>query len=211
MNIAIPPSPVAATHPEFAAHCHDYALRLSATMAAFDWQPVSRLAEDLADCRFSRRQVFICGNGGSLGNAIHLANDFLYGVGKRPGLGLRVTALGANPAVLTCLANDEGYERIFELQLAELAEPGDVLIILSGSGNSPNIVRALEKAREMGVKSYAIVGFDGGKASKIAEVVIHSPLNDMQISEDMQLIIGHVLMQWLWMNREALGRRTGGA
>src|SRR5213079_3704559 len=97
----------------------------------------------------SNRQVFLCGNGGSAGNAIHLANDFLYGISKRPGSGLRVNALASNPAVITCLANDEGYDRIFSLQLAVQAQAGDVLVALSGSGNSQNILLALEQAKAM--------------------------------------------------------------
>ena len=96
------------------------------------------------------RQVFFCGNGGSAGNAIHLANDFLYGIAKRTGAGLKVPALSANPAVVTCLANDVGYDHIFSEQLAVLAETGDLLIVLSGSGNSPNILRVLEQASSYG-------------------------------------------------------------
>ncbi|MBI1252514.1 MAG: SIS domain-containing protein [Alphaproteobacteria bacterium] len=187
-----------------AAHISAYVERLSATMKTFDWSPVTTLAHDLADATQSRRQVFLCGNGGSAGNAVHLANDFLYGVAKRPGSALRVIALPANPAVLTCLANDEGYDRIFEIQLRELANKGDVLIVFSGSGNSPNILRALDAAREMGLRSYAVLGYAGGKAKALADVPIHFPIDDMQISEDVQLIIGHMLMQWLWANREAL-------
>jgi D-sedoheptulose 7-phosphate isomerase len=186
------------------AHIHDYVDRMSAIMKAFDWSPVVKLAHDLGDATQSRRQVFLCGNGGSAGNAVHLANDFLYGVAKKPGSALRVIALPANPAVLTCLANDEGYDRIFEIQLRELANRGDVLIVFSGSGNSPNIVKVLEAAREMGVRSYAVLGFTGGKCKDLADVPIHFAVDDMQISEDMQLVIGHMLMQWLWVNREAL-------
>jgi len=182
----------------------DYADRLARVMDAFDWAPVEELAYELADCSVSRRQVFLAGNGGSAGNCVHLANDFLYGIAKFPGRALRVTALTANAAVLTCLANDEGYERIFDIQLAELAQPDDVLIVMSGSGNSPNILKALEKAREMGVRSYAILGYDGGKAKALADVVIHTPIDDMQISEDMQVIIGHMMMQWLCENRDVM-------
>src|SRR6266850_2465442 len=133
--------------PELAA---DYARRLASALSAHDWADVGRLAEDLRDCRDSGRQVFLCGNGGSAGNAIHLANDFLYGISRQKGSALRVTALPANSSVLTCLANDEGYDQIFSLQLAVLANRGDVLIALSGSGNSPNIVKVLEQARQMG-------------------------------------------------------------
>ncbi len=180
-----------------------YASRLQDVLRAADWAPVERLGAELLDCWKSRRQVFICGNGGSAGNAIHLANDFLYGISKVAGSGLRVTALAANPAVLTCLANDEGYDTIFSTQLAVLGNKGDVLLAFSGSGNSPNIIKAIEKAKDMGVKSYAILGYGGGKAKALADEPIHFAVDDMQISEDMQLVVGHMLMQWLYANRPA--------
>lgn len=182
-------------------HFQDYSRRLGALLADFDWSPVGELADDLLECCKNGNQVFIAGNGGSAGNAIHLANDFLYGVSKTAGKGLRVTALPANAAVLTCLANDEGYDQIFSLQLGILANPGDVLIVFSGSGNSPNILAALNEAKSMGVKSYAVLGYSGGKAKDLADVPIHFAIDDMQISEDTQLIIGHMLMQWLYANR----------
>jgi D-sedoheptulose 7-phosphate isomerase len=130
-----------------------------------------------------------------------LANDFLYGIAKKTGGGLKVQALSANSAVMTCLANDVGYESIFSEQLAVQAQAGDLLIALSGSGNSPNIVRVIEQAKAMDVKSYAILGFTGGKCKELADVPIHFPVNDMQIAEDMQLIVGHMMMQWLYSNR----------
>lgn len=179
----------------------EYSDRLRAVLAATDWSGVAQLGEELLDCWKTRRQVFLCGNGGSAGNAIHLANDFLYGISKQKGSALRVTALPANSSVLTCLANDEGYEQIFSLQLAVLANRGDVLIALSGSGNSPNIVKVIEQAREMGVKTYAILGYTGGKAKELADVPLHFPVDDMQISEDLQLIAGHMVMQWLYKNK----------
>ena len=105
----------------------DYSSRLSAALQGFDWTPVERLAYDLRDCWQSGRQVFLCGNGGSGGNANHLANDLLYALSKTKGSGLRVHSLSANPSTLTCLANDEGYDQVFSLQLAVLARAGDVL------------------------------------------------------------------------------------
>jgi D-sedoheptulose 7-phosphate isomerase len=186
------------------AHFSDYVARMSALMKAFDWRQVAPLAHDFADAIRERRQVFLCGNGGSAGNANHLANDFIYGVAKDPGRALRVLSLAANPAVLTCLGNDEGYDRIFEIQLRELANRGDILIVFSGSGNSPNIVRVLEAAKELGVRSYAVLGYSGGKCKTLADHPIHFAIDDMQISEDMQGVIGHMLMQWLWENRTAI-------
>ena len=182
----------------------DYSARLSATLEDFDWAPVERLAYELLDCWQTGRQVFLAGNGGSGGNANHLSNDFLYALSKTPGSGLRVHSLSANPSVITCLANDEGYDRVFSLQLAVLARKGDVLIALSGSGNSPNIIRALHEARTIGMTSYAVLGFSGGKAKAIADVPIHFAIDDMQISEDAQTIIGHMLMQWLYNQRGSI-------
>lgn len=187
------------------AQFEDYSRRLQGVLARSDWTPVSLLAADLLACWRDGRQVFLCGNGGSAGNAIHLANDLLYGIAKRLGGGLRVTALPANSSVLTCLANDVGYDSIFSHQLAVLARPGDVLVVLSGSGNSPNIVEVLGTARNMGVKTYAILGFTGGKALVQADVPIHFPVDDMQIAEDLQLVVGHMVMQYLYSMRPSDG------
>jgi D-sedoheptulose 7-phosphate isomerase len=181
-----------------AARFQDYASRLSAALATTDWNKVEQLGRTLMDCLDTRRQVFICGNGGSAGNALHIVNDFFYGVTKKRGPGLRVHALPANVSVLTCLANDEGYASIYSMQLETLAQRDDVLIVLSGSGNSPNILAALETAKTIGMQSFAILGYDGGKAKAMADCALHYAVDDMQIAEDTQLIIGHMLMQWLY-------------
>ena len=190
-----------ASLPQTATFCADYARRLQAVLGNYDWSPVAVLAEDLLRCWKSGNQVFLCGNGGSAGNAVHLANDLLYGISKVHGSGLRVHALPANTAVLTCLANDEGYDSIYSLQLAVQARAGDLLITLSGSGNSPNILKVMEQAKKMQVKICAILGYDGGKARAMADVPIHFAVDDMQIAEDMQLVVGHMIMQWLYQNR----------
>lgn len=184
-----------------AKHFIDYSKRLSAVLEGFDWAPVERLAMDLRDCWKTGRQVFFAGNGGSAGNATHLANDFIYALSKTPGSGLRAHSLVANPSIVTCLANDEGYDQVFSLQLAVLARKNDVLIVFSGSGNSPNILKALEEARRVGMTSYAFLGFSGGKAKALADVAIHFAIDDMQIAEDTQLIVGHMMMQWLYAQR----------
>ena len=178
-----------------------YSKKLQAVLEKSDWSVIEELASDMQKCWKDGRRVFLCGNGGSAGNAIHLANDFLYGVAKRTGGGLRVLALSDNPSVITCLANDLSYDHIFSEQLAVQAEKGDLLIALSGSGNSPNILLAIEQAKKMQVKSFAILGFLGGKCEELVDVPIHFPVDDMQISEDLQLIVGHMLMQWLYINR----------
>lgn len=175
----------------------DYARRVNDVLCNFDWSGVSQLAEEMKKVWCAGGQVFFCGNGGSAGNAIHLANDFVYGVAKKTGGGIKALSLSANSAVVTCLANDVGYDHVYSEQLAVQGQAGDILIALSGSGNSPNIINALKQARQMQIRSYAVLGYDGGKSKELADVPIHFKINDMQISEDMQLIVGHMLMQWL--------------
>lgn len=175
----------------------DYTVRLQQALAICDWESVHALAQQLLQCWRENRQLFICGNGGSAGNALHLANDFLYGIDQPRGQGLRVTALTANVSVLTCLANDVGYEQVFSFQLKVLAQQGDLLLVLSGSGNSPNVVEALQTGRQLGLRTAAILGYSGGRCKELADIPIHFPIDDMQIAEDLQLIIGHILMQWL--------------
>jgi D-sedoheptulose 7-phosphate isomerase len=140
------------------------------------------LASQLEAARLTKSHVFICGNGGSAANANHWANDLLYGAAKGGRGGVRAHSLSANTSVLMCLANDTGYDNIFSGQLDVLASPGDILIALSGSGNSPNILRAIELGNRIGRETWAIVGFEGGKA--LAKHAIHFPISDMQIAED---------------------------
>ncbi len=179
----------------------EYSENLQHVLRNADWEPVEALAEKMLSCWVGNKSIYLCGNGGSAGNATHLANDFLYGVATETGRGLKVHALPANSSVVTCLANDLGYEFIYSEQVAVYCEEGDLLIVLSGSGNSPNIIKALEKAKSKGVTTCAILGFSGGKAKNIADIVIHIPVDDMQIAEDLQLVIGHMLMKWLRENK----------
>ena len=181
-----------------------YLVRLKQSCDLYPLEKIEVLGHALLDCWGANRQVFIFGNGGSAGNAIHLANDLIYGVAKRFGSGIRVTALPANSSVVTCLANDQGYEEVFSHQLAVLARPGDLALALSGSGNSKNIVNALKHAKAAGLQSFAILGYSGGECLGIADHPIHIPINDMQLSEDAQIVIGHMLMQWLYANNSGL-------
>ncbi len=150
----------------------------------------------------TKKQVFLCGNGGSAGNAAHIANDFLYGICKQAGEGLRVEALTANTSVLTCLANDIGYDHIYSYQLQSKAQAGDVLIVLSGSGNSANIIEAVNTGNRIGMITYGLLGYDGGKAKNLVKQCLHFNINDMQISEDLQLIACHMVMQWMYQSQQ---------
>lgn len=175
-----------------------YAVRLAEAINRLEWAPIEALALAMKEARATGNTVWICGNGGSAANAIHWANDFLYPVVKHGGKGLRIQALPGNPAVLTCLGNDLGYDTIFSRQLETNANKGDLLVALSGSGNSGNILEAIAIGKEIGMKSFALVGFDGGKAKSAADVAIHFDTDDMQVAEDLQMVVCHMLVQCLY-------------
>jgi D-sedoheptulose 7-phosphate isomerase len=176
----------------------NYVNKLTYALELDVMRQISVLAESLLEAWRAGQSIYICGNGGSAGNAIHLANDFIYGAGLKNGGGLRVEALSANAAVLTCLANDLGYDNIYSEQIRIKGNPGDVLIVLSGSGNSANVVKAIEAANKLKMKTFAILGFTGGHCKRLAQYPIHFEIDDMQIAEDLQLIVGHICMQWLY-------------
>jgi D-sedoheptulose 7-phosphate isomerase len=181
-------------------HVRSYSEKLARSLQLDAMNAVPLLAQVLRECWQLGRTIYLCGNGGSAANAIHLANDLLYGAGISNGIGLKVEALSANPAVMTSLANDVGYDDIFAEQLRVKGNPGDVLIVLSGSGNSGNVVKALEMANSRAMRTFAILGYSGGRCKQIAQHPIHFAVDDMQISEDLQLIVGHMCMQWLLCN-----------
>ncbi|MEE8058861.1 MAG: SIS domain-containing protein [Pseudomonadales bacterium] len=183
---------------------NDYSERLQQLLKTMHWQGVEQLCQAIWRCWQQGCRVYLCGNGGSAGNAVHIANDLLYGVNATPGKGINVEALTANIAVLTCLANDEGYEEIFSVQLKVKAKPGDILIVLSGSGNSKNVINALKTASSLGATTAAVLGYDGGRCKALADIVVHAEIDDMQISEDIQLVVGHMMMQWFRSATDAL-------
>ncbi len=178
-------------------YIQNYVGKLSHALGLDAMQQISVLADALLEAWRAGQSIYICGNGGSAGNAIHLANDFIYGAGLKNEGGLRAEALSANAAVLTCLGNDLGYDSIYSEQIRIKGNPGDVLIVLSGSGNSANVVKAIETANQLGMKTFAILGFTGGRCKELVQYPIHFEVDDMQVAEDMQLIVGHICMQWL--------------
>ena len=178
-----------------------YIENLTNTLKKLDTKKIRLLSDIINNTSSKKRTVYICGNGGSAGNANHIANDFIYGVGGTKKIGINMISLSANSSVITCLANDCGYERIYSEQIKVAGKSGDLLILLSGSGNSKNIINAINVAKKMKIKTFGIFGYSGGKAKKLVDKFIHTNINDMQISEDMELIITHMCMQWLKKER----------
>ncbi len=168
----------------------DYVSDMASIRSRIDFNQVSILLSELQAIRKNGKSVFVCGNGGSASNANHIANDFFT-------VGLKAFSLTSNGAILTCQANDHGYECCFSKQIDRLATQGDLLIALSGSGNSANILRAVESSKKIPIKTFGIIGFDGGKLKALVDHPIHFACMDMQKSEDFQTILGHILMKAL--------------
>jgi D-sedoheptulose 7-phosphate isomerase len=190
----------------FREHLSGYSSKLEAMLRSPAFDQVEVLARSLAGAWREGRMIYLCGNGGSAGNANHLANDFTYGVGIKHGVGMRVESLSANTSVLTCLANDIGYEKVYSEQLRAKGRAGDLLVVFSGSGNSPNVVEALEMGNSLGLETFAILGYSGGKCKDLAQIPIHFLVDDMQVAEDLQLVVGHMVMQWLCEHGPTFGQ-----
>ncbi len=178
--------------------------RVGVELRRIDPVEVKNLSDAIYECYLNDRTVFICGNGGSGSNASHLCEDLGKGTLKREDFDrddkkrLRVLSLTDNTPYILAWGNDEGFERVFVEQLKNLARPGDLLIAISGSGNSPNILRAVEWANRNGLKTYGCTGFNGGKLRALAHQGMHVPLDDMGIVESIHLTAFHWVIDDLY-------------
>ena len=159
---------------------------------------IRSFVETILEARKNDSTIFFIGNGGSAATASHFANDLAFGTReyKKP---FRVISLSDNVPVMTALGNDEGYEEIFQKQLQVYGKKNDILVAISASGNSPNLIRAFEYASVNNIKTIAIIGFDGGKLKKIADKFIHIPTEKGEYgpAEDIHLIIDHLVGAYL--------------
>jgi D-sedoheptulose 7-phosphate isomerase len=171
----------------------EYLCRLAQVLDTAPREAIQQVIALLLDTRERRKRVYVMGNGGSASTASHLACDLIK-TARVPGLApLRVFALADNAALLTALANDTAYDRTFAEQIYGHAEEGDVVIAISASGNSPNVVEGLKAASELGAHTVALVGFDGGLAAELADITIHIPTHDYGLVEDSHSAIGHAM------------------
>lgn len=147
----------------------------------------------LMEARTSRRQVFIMGNGGSASTASHFVCDLAKNT-RAPHLpNFRVIGLTDNMAIFSALANDEGYENVFAQQLASFVEPGDIVIGISASGNSANVLNAIELGNLRGATTIGLTGFDGGRLRSMVSLAIHVPSNCIEHVEDIHLMVEHLI------------------
>ena len=157
-------------------------------------EDVNAVMNVLEDARLTGKRIFICGNGGSAATASHFVTDFNKGVSEKQEKKYNFECLNDNTPTLMSVANDIGYEEVFRFPLRNKMKPGDVLIGISGSGNSKNVLNAAEYAKEIGGTVIGIVGYSGGKLKEMADYSIHTDIENMQVVEDLHMVLDHMMM-----------------
>ena len=175
---------------EFAA---GYRENLTRMLQTIDLDGVSKAAEAMTEARRKNRHIFVCGNGGSASTASHFVTDMVKGASFEKDERFRIMALTDSMPTITAYSNDVSYDCIFAEQLKNFAEPGDVVMAISGSGNSPNVLRAIEYANKAGCRTIGLTGRDGGELGRAAQIEIRVGEQHMGRIEDGHLIICHML------------------
>lgn len=199
----------AASAAEFAG---DYLGYLTEVLRALDAEAIGRVATLLVQAARHDRAVYLVGNGGSAATACHMANDLVSST-RGSERGLRAHSLAADLAVITAIANDLGYDQIFVEQLRGRLKPGDVVIAISASGGSANVLRAVEYANEAGAVTVGFTGFDGGRLKELVSMGVHVPtaVGDYGPVEDAHIALDHILGSYLRLRLRAALEEAGAA
>ena len=189
----------------------DYLSGLKDVLDRLPLKPIDEIIRVIEQARDEGRQIFVIGNGGSAATASHMMNDLCKGTlghkGDAPWPRLRVIALTDNVSLMTAWANDTDFNHIFSEPLKNLAQRGDVLVAISASGNSPNIIAAVEAAKQIGVTVLGLTGFTGGKLSKMADVSLVVPSDGYGPVEDVHMILDHIITSYLYEKLKATHSR----
>ena len=161
---------------------------------ALDVHEINRALQLIEKTYQAQKTIYVFGNGGSASTASHFQNDFNKGISEYTSTKFRFQCLNDNIPTLLAIANDVGYEEIFRFQLQGRITAGDIIMAISGSGNSKNVLNAAEYAKSIGCKIIGFTGFNGGQLKKIADVSLHVPVHSMQITEDVHLMFDHLMM-----------------
>lgn len=184
-------------HTDAGLYARAYFQHLATAAGTVDSVALEASAQLLADRSVAGKMIFSCGNGGSAAIANHLVCDCVKGVRASSTLRPRVHSLSTTVEMITAIGNDIGYEQIFGFQLDALGQQGDVLVAISSSGDSPNIINALTRAREMNITSIAMTGFSGGRAKALADISLHVDAHNYGVVEDVHQSLMHILAQYL--------------
>jgi D-sedoheptulose 7-phosphate isomerase len=169
----------------------EYYQSVSDALVRIPEEPVAQIIAALKQARAERRHIFVFGNGGSAASASHFVVDVIKSTVQADQPRYKIVSLNDNMPTVTAYSNDVNYDVIFSEPLAALAEPGDVAIAISGSGNSPNVLRAMDTAKAMGLTRVGLTGFAGGRLKDKCDVCVIVPSNSMQVIEDAHLVILH--------------------
>ncbi len=164
------------------------------TLKALDVNEINAALNLLLETFENGNTVFVFGNGGSSATASHFQNDFNKGVSEHTEKKFNFQCLNDNVATVMAVANDIGFDEVFRFQLVGHMKPGDVVMAISGSGNSKNVLNAVEYAKSQGAKVIGLTGFGGGKLKELSDVSLHVPVNSMQITEDIHMVFDHLMM-----------------
>ena len=179
---------------EIQKQLYDYAVDVAKRVVTSDFDALSSIVQRLLQAKKAGKTIYTAGNGGSAATASHLCNDLLKGCRVNDRVGFKAVCLADSNAIVTCLANDFSYEAIFSIPLQTCADKGDVLVVFSGSGHSPNIIAALKTAREMGVDTIGFTGRDGGAMKDLCDYLLIAPTDSMEQIEDMHLLYEHAMI-----------------
>jgi len=182
---------------DYTSDIKKYLQLLGKKLNALNTRRISEIANIMKSAHENGRTIFTMGNGGSGTIASHIVCDFNKGASDGLSRKFRVMCLNDNMPSLSAIANDICYDAVFEEQLKNFLQPGDVVLGISTSGNSVNVIRAIEYANEQGAVTIGFCGFDGGRLKKTARYVLHVKVDDMKIAEDIHSIISHMLMKML--------------
>lgn len=158
-------------------------------------EQVARAAALISECFAAGGKLLLCGNGGSAADAQHMAGEFINRFMLKERRGLPAIALSTDGGVLTCIANDTGFDRIFARQIEALGARGDVCLVISTSGTSPNVVAAVEQSRSQGLKTIGLLGRDGGSVAKLCDLSMIVPSRDTQRIQETHNLIGHIICE----------------
>lgn len=199
--VAVPVKFPDAKYASAGAYFSEYAKELARASETIEPDAMERAAQILIEAYAAGSRMFSCGNGGSASIANHAQCDHGKGIRNGTDLAPKILSLSTNVEVLTAIANDIGYADVFAYQLQLQASPGDVLIAVSSSGRSPNIVNALSWARDNGLRTIAVTGFEGGESRRIADVAIHVDCTNYGVVEDLHQAVMHALAQYVRQTR----------
>lgn len=177
-----------------------YINRLKTCADALDRQEIDTFIRVLLTARDEGKTIFIMGNGGSGATASHFCCDFNKGMSYRQDKKFKMICLNDNVATMLAYANDVSYEQVFVEQLKNFVQPGDVVIGISGSGNSKNVLRAIEYANQIGAVTVGLTGYNGGQLRTLVKYSVNTNIDDMQITEDIHMMLGHMIYSIL-MNK----------